>query len=408
MAKKKTRNEELIDELLTDCGDPESFLSADGPMQLLQKRFYEKALEAEMDMHLGYTKHARSGEKAVNNSRNGFGSKTLHTDSGSLEIATPRDRNGSFTPEIVPKRQKNVGSFKDKIIALYSRGMSVRDIQSNLEEMYWVDVSEGFISTVTDSILEDVRQWQSRPLDAVYPIVFLDGIHLKSREDGSVKTKVVYLALGINMQGEKELLGMWIAENEGSKFWLSVITELQNRGVNDIFIACVDGLKGFPEAIRSVYPQTQVQLCIVHMVRNSVKYVSHKDRKELCGDLRRIYTASTLEQAELALSEFEQKWDDRYRAVSQLWRRNWENITPFFEYPPPIRKVMYTTNAIESLNRSLRKVLKTKGCFPTDESIFKLMYLALDKISKKWTMPIRDWKAALNQFAIKFEGRFPK
>lgn len=408
MAKKKTRKEELIDELLNDCKDPDSFFSTEGPMQLLQKRFYEKALEAEMAMHLGYSKHERTEGNTVKNSRNGFGSKTLNTDNGSIEIVTPRDRNGSFSPQIVPKRQTSLASFKEKIITLYSRGMSVRDIECSLEEMYSVEVSEGFISSVTNSILNDVKEWQSRPLDTVYPIVFLDGICVKSREDGSVKTKVVYLALAINMQGEKELLGMWIAESEGAKFWLSVITDLQNRGVKDIFIACVDGLKGFPEAIASVYPHTQVQLCVVHMIRNSVKYVSHKDRKELCGDLRRIYTASTLEAAELALNEFAQKWDRRYPTVSQLWLRHWENLTPFFEYSPAIRKVMYTTNAIESLNRSLRKVLKTKGCFPNDDSIFKLMYLALDKISKKWTMPIRDWKAALNQFAIKFEDRFPK
>ena len=249
MANKKTRKEELVDELLNDCKDPDSFFSAEGPMQLLQKRFYEKALEAEMAIHLGYSKHERTEEKPDRNSRNGFGSKTLNTGNGSIEVATPRDRNGSFSPQVVPKRQTSVAGFKEKTIALYSRGMSVRDIQSGLEEIYSIDVSAGFISSVTGSILDDVKEWQSRPLDEVYPIVFLDGICAKSREDGSAKTKVVYLALGINMQGEKELLGMWIAENEGAKFWLSVITDLQNRGVKDIFIACVDALKGFPEAI---------------------------------------------------------------------------------------------------------------------------------------------------------------
>lgn len=406
MAKKKTRKEELIDELLGECNDPESFLSEEGPLKLLQKRFYEKALEAEMDAHLGYSKHGRATEKATQNSRNGTGAKVLNTETGSVEITTPRDRNGTFSPQIVPKREKNVSGFKEKIIALYARGMSVRDIQSNLEEIYSMDVSEGFISTVTNSVIEDVRLWQSRPLDPVYPIVFFDGICVKSREDGRVQNKVVYLALGINMEGEKELLGMWIAKNEGAKFWLSVITELKNRGVNDVFIACVDGLKGFPEAINSVYPETQVQLCIVHMIRNSVRYVPHKDRKELCADLKSIYTASTVEEAKLALDDFATKWDANYPTVSKLWKTHWDNITPFFEYPADIRKVIYTTNAIESLNRSLRKVLKTKGAFPNDESIFKIMYLALDKISQKWTMPIRNWKAALNQFAIKFEGRF--
>ena len=358
MAKKKTRKEELIDELLDQCTDPESFLSEEGPMKLLQKRFYEKALEAEMELHLGYSKHARVAGKSARNTRNGTGAKVLHTDNGSIEIATPRDRNGTFSPQIVPKREKNVSGFKDKIIALYARGMSVRDIQSNLQEIYSVDVSQGFISTVTNCVIEDVRLWQSRPLDAVYPIVFFDGICVKSREDGRVYNKVVYLALGINMDGDKELLGMWIAKNEGAKFWLSVITELKNRGLRDIFIACVDGLKGFPEAINSVYPQTQVQLCIVHMIRNSVRYVPHKDRKELCADLKFIYTASTVDEAKLALDNFAHKWDQSYPTVSRIWETHWDNITPFFEYPADIRKVIYTTNAIESLNRSLRKVLK--------------------------------------------------
>ena len=406
MVKKKTRKEELIDELLDECNDPESFLSEEGPMKLLHKRFYEKALEAEMDFHLGYSKHARTAEKSAKNNRNGSGSKVLYTGTGGIKIATPRDRNGTFLPQIVPKREKNASGFKEKIIALYARGMSVRDIQSNLEEIYSVDVSEGFISTVTDSVIEDVRLWQSRPLDAFYPIVFLDGIRVKSREDGRVQNKVVYLALGINMEGEKELLGMWIAKNEGAKFWLSVVTELKNRGVEDIFIACVDGLKGFPEAINSVYPQAQVQLCIVHMIRNSVRYVAHKDRKELCADLKSIYTASTADEAKIALDNFAQKWDCTYPSVSKIWQTHWDNVTAFFQYPADIRKVIYTTNVIESLNRSLRKVLKTKGAFPNDESIFKIMYLALDKISQKWTMPISNWKAALNQFAIQFEGRF--
>ena len=290
---------------------------------------------------------------------------------------------------------------------MYARGMSVRDMQGCLLEMYGVDVSEGLISQTTEAVMDEVKAWQNRPLDEVYPIVFLDCIVVKSREDGKVTNRSVYLALGVNMDGHKELLGIWIAKTEGAKFWLSVITELQNRGVKDIFIACVDGLKGFPEAIESVFPQTQVQLCIVHMIRNSIRYVNWKDRKQLCTDLKTIYTSATEQQAETALEEFAQKWDEKYPTISQMWRRHWENVIPFFDYPADIRKAIYTTNAIESINRSIRKIIKTKGAFPTDASIMKIFYLALENISKKWTMPIRCWKSAMNQFAIKFAGRMP-
>ena len=290
---------------------------------------------------------------------------------------------------------------------MYARGMSVRDIQDCLLDMYQIDVSEGLISQATDSVLEEVKDWQNRPLDKTYPIVFLDCIVIKSREDKRVSNRSIYLALGVNMDGKKELLGMWISKNEGAKFWLGVITELRNRGVEDIFIACVDGLKGFPEAIEAVFPHAQVQLCIVHMIRNSVKYVSWKDRKKLCADLKAIYTARNVEEAESELEEFAEKWDDKFPTISKLWRNHWSNIIPFFDYPDDIRKAIYTTNAIESVNRSLRKVIKTKGVFPNDVAILKILYLALENISKKWTMPIRNWKSALNQFAIKFEGRFP-
>jgi putative transposase len=289
---------------------------------------------------------------------------------------------------------------------MYARGMSVRDIQSCLLEMYQVDVSEGLISQATEGVMEEVKAWQNRPLDSVYPIVFLDCIVVKSREEGKVCNRSVYLALGVNMEGQKELLGMWIAQSEGAKFWLGVITELHNRGVKDIFIACVDGLKGFPEAIESVFPNTQIQLCIVHMIRNSVRYVNWKDRKQICGGLKTIYASTTEQQAEVALDAFGKKWDSKYPTISQMWRKNWERVIPFFDYPEDIRKVIYTTNAIESLNRSLRKIIKTKGAFPNDASILKIFYLALANIAKKWTMPIHTWKAALSQFAIKFEGRF--
>jgi putative transposase len=288
---------------------------------------------------------------------------------------------------------------------MYARGMSVRDIQACLLDMYKVDVSEGLISQATEGIMEEVKAWQNRPLDNVYPIVFLDCIVVKSREDGKVTNRSVYLALGVNMEGQKELLGIWIAQSEGAKFWLGVITELKNRGVKDILIACVDGLKGFPEAIESVFPQTEIQLCIVHMIRNSVKYVNWKDRKELCKDLKKIYSSSTEQQAETQLDAFAEKWDSKYPTISKMWRQHWERVIPFFDYPADIRKVIYTTNAIESLNRSLRKVIKTKGAFPNDASILKIFYMALANISKKWTMPIRTWNAAISQFAIKFAGR---
>lgn len=402
----KRRQDELIDELLSDYDGPESFWGETGIFAQLKKRIVERTLDAEMDNHLGYSKHNPKGKNS-GNSRNGRGKKSIVIDDEPIDITPPRDRNGSFEPKLIPKRQKYFEGFNDRILAMYSRGMSVRDIQDCLLDMYQVDVSEGLISQATDSVLDEVRAWQSRPLDKVYPIVFLDCIVVKSREDKQVSNRSVYLALGVNMDGQKELLGMWISKNEGAKFWLGVVTELQNRGVEDIFIACVDGLKGFPEAIESVFPQTQVQLCIVHMIRNSVKYVSWKDRKKLCANLKEIYTAATSEDAQTQLDSFAAKWDDQYPTVSKLWKSHWEHVIPFFDYPKDIRKAIYTTNAIESVNRSIRKVIKTKGSFPNDDAIMKILYLALENISKKWTMPIRNWKSAMSQFAIKFEERFP-
>lgn len=397
---------ELLDELLKDYKNPEDLMGKNGLLKQLTKRLLERAMNAELDHHLGYQKHEASPAKR-DNSRNGHGKKTVLTQEDAIEIQTPRDRNSTFEPQILPKRQKRFDGFNEKITALYARGMSVRDIQGALEEIYGVEVSEGLISEVTDAVLDDVKAWQSRPLDAVYPIVFLDGIVVKSREEGRVRNKTVYLALGVNLDGEKELLGLWIANTEGAKFWLSVLTELKNRGVNDVWIACVDGLKGLPEAIESVYPETDIQLCIVHMIRNSVRYVNWKDRKTLCADLKTVYGAATRDEAELALQAFAERWNDTYPTISRMWREHWDRLTTFFDYSPEIRKVMYTTNAIESLNRSLRKVLKTKGAFPNDEAILKLMYLALQNIAKKWTMPIQHWKAALNQLAIRFETRLP-
>jgi putative transposase len=402
-----TVSNELIDSLLADYKKPEDLIGEHGLLKQLTKRLIERALEAEMAEHLGHGKHEPVANPA-GNARNGRSKKTLKGEFGELPIEIPRDRLASFEPQLVPKHQTRWAGFDDKILSLYARGMSVRDIQAHLEDMYGAEVSPTLISSVTDAVMDDVRTWQSRPLDAIYPIVYLDCIHVKVRDNGTVKTKAVYLALGINLAGEKELLGLWIAQTEGAKFWLHVVTELKNRGIADIFIACVDGLKGFPEAIESVFPKTAVQLCIVHMVRYSLNYVSWKLRKEVAADLRAIYTAATIDEAERQLDAFDVTWGEAYPAISQSWRRNWTRLTPFFDYPPEIRKVIYTTNAIESVNMSLRKISKNRGSFPSDDAVLKLFYLALENISKKWTMPIRDWKAALNRFTIQFEDRMPQ
>lgn len=404
MTREKSKQDALIDELLQECSDPKGILGANGLLKQLTKRLVERALEAEMTHHLGYESHALEGRVSGNN-RNGKGRKDVITDSGMIDIETPRDRNASFNPQFVKKRQRRLEGFDDKVLAFYSRGLSTRDIQDHLEEIYGIDVSPTLISNVTDAVLEDVQAWQSRPLSPVYPILYFDAIVVKSRQEGPVRNKAVHLALGINMEGEKEVLGLWIAENEGAKFWLSVFNELKNRGMQECFIACVDGLKGLPEAVEAVFPQTQAQLCIVHKVRNSLKYVPWKERKVVAVDLRAIYGAATLPEAEQALEHFSERWDSKYPAISPSWKADWQRLTVFFDYTPEIRKVIYTTNAIESLNYSLRRLLKTKGAFPNDEAIRKILYLALGKVSRKWTMPIRNWKAALNQFVIMFGDR---
>jgi putative transposase len=395
---------ELIDSLLSGYKKPEDLIGENGLLKQLTKALVERALNAEMEAHLG---HARN-ETVTNptgNTRNGKSRKTLKGEFGELPLEIPRDREGSFEPQLIPKHQTRWAGFDEKILSLYARGMTVREIQGHLEEMYGTEVSPTLISSVTDAVADEVKAWQSRPLDALYPIVYLDCIHVKVRDAGTVRAKAVYLALGINMAGEKELLGIWIAQTEGAKFWLQVVTELKNRGVQDIFIACVDGLKGFPEAIETVFPKTDVQLCIVHMVRYSLNYVSWKLRAEVASDLRAIYSATTVEDAKQQLAEFEAKWGETYPPIVQSWQRNWARVIPFFDYPPEIRKVIYTTNAIESVNMSLRKITKNRGSFPSDEALLKLFYLALNNISKKWTMPIRDWKSALNRFTIQFEDR---
>ena len=407
MTKRKIVEPDLIDRLLADYQKPEDLLGENGILKQLTKAIVERALQAELAIHLGHDKH----EAVVNdsgNTRNGSSAKTLKSDFGALPIDIPRDRNGSFAPQLVAKHQTRWTGFDDKILSLYARGMTVREIQSHLEEMYGAEVSPTLISSVTDAVMDEVKAWQVRPLDALYPIVYLDCIHAKVRDSGAVRVKAVYLALGVNLNGDKELLGLWVAQTEGAKFWLQVTTELKNRGVQDIFIACVDGLKGFPEAIEAVFPKTAVQLCIVHMVRYSLNFVSWKLRKAVAADLRTIYTAATIEEAEMRLVEFAAKWSAGYPAVVQSWQRNWARIVPFFDYPAEIRKVIYTTNAIESVNMSLRKVTKNRGSFPNDDALIKLYYLALRNISKKWTMPIQNWKAALNRFTIMFDERMPQ
>ena len=406
-AAQKGPSPDLIEQLMADYRKPEDLIGENGLLKQITKAFVERALQAELDHHLGHGKHETVTNPA-GNTRNGKSRKTLKGEFGELPLEIPRDRNGSFEPQIIPKHQTRWTGFDDKILSLYARGLTVREIQSHLEEMYGTEVSPTLISSVTDAVLEEVKAWQSRPLEALYPIIYLDCIHAKVRDTGAVRSKAVYLALGINMAGEKELLGIWIAQTEGAKFWLQVVTELKNRGVQDIFIACVDGLKGFPEAIETVFPKTAVQLCIVHMVRYSLNYVSWKLRKEVAADLRTIYTAATVEEAERRLDEFENKWGEAYPFIVKSWCSNWSRIIPFFDYPPEIRKVIYTTNAIESVNMGVRKVSKNRASFPNDDALLKLFYLALKNLSKKWTMPIRDWKAALNRFTIQFEDRMPQ
>jgi len=370
--------------------------------KMLTKVTVEAALNAELDHHLGYRKNEQSSS---NNYRNGSTSKTLRTEDGQFEVDTPRDRQGDFEPQLVKKNQTRFTSMDDKILYLYAKGMTTREIVATFKEMYDADISATLISKVTNAVIEEVIEWQSRPLDPVYPIIYLDCIVVKIRQDKRVINKSFYLALGVNMEGHKDLLGIWLSENEGAKFWLNVLTELQNRGVKDILIACVDGLKGFPDAIKTVFPETQIQLCIVHMVRNSLKYVVWKDYKAVTKDLKRIYQSITEEEALQALDEFSEKWDDKYPQISRSWKAHWDNLNTLFIYPEEIRKAIYTTNAIESLNSVIRKALKKRKLFPTDDSAKKVIYLAIQDASKKWTMPIRNWKLALNRFMIEFETR---
>lgn len=392
------RIEALAKELAKELKTPEdlSKLSAK-----LTKITVEAALNTELEEHLGYAPHEPKGRNSGNN-RNGYTSKTLKGDHGEITIDTPRDRDGSFEPQLIRKGQTRITGMDDQILSLYAKGMSTRDIVAAFKEMYGADISAGLVSKVTNSVLEQIIDWQNRPLDSVYPIVYLDGIVIKIRQDKRVINKTIYLALGVNLEGQKELLGLWIAENEGAKFWLQVLTELKNRGVEQILIACVDGLSGFPDAINAAFPQTKIQLCIVHKVRSSLRYVPWKDYRAVTADLKNIYQSATEQEALLALDRFAEKWDSKYPQISSSWRSSWENIITMFDYPMDIRRVIYTTNAIESLNSVIRKSVKTRKLFPSDESATKVIYLAIQAASKKWTMPIRYWKEAMNHFMIQF------
>lgn len=386
----KAFSDELIDGLLKQGRKPEDIHAL---LKQLTKAVVERAMQAEMREHLGYEKHDPAGVHS-GNSRNGVTRKTLTGEFGEVEIATPRDRNGEFEPQIVRKNQTRWTGFDDKIVSMYARGMTTREIQGHLEEMYQVEVSPSLISEVTDGVMEQARIWQNRPLEPFYGVVFLDALYVKMRHEGRVENRAVYVALGINLEGRKEVLGLWTSASEGAKFWLNVLTELRNRGIRDIYLVCVDGLKGFPQAVESIFPQAQVQLCIVHMVRASLKYVTWQDRKKVVADLKPVYKAPTADEAERRLSEFETKWP-KYPAIARLWRDQWERVIPFFAFPEEVRKVVYTTNAVESLHMSLRKIIKTRGSFPTEEAAIKLLYLALTKVAAKWET-VQSWKQMLN------------
>ena len=396
----------IVEQLLIGCKKPEDFIGENGLLKRLTKALLEAALQAELTGHLGYEKHDPAGNNS-GNSRNGVTRKKLKGEFGEIELETPRDRNGTFEPLMVERHQTRWTGLDDKILSMYSRGMSTREIQGHLEEMYQVEVTPAFISTVTSGVEEKVKEWQNRPLEGVYPILYMDALYVKMRDNGQVKNRAVFVAIGVNMEGHKDVLGLWVADNEGSKFWLKVLTDLKNRGVKDVFIVCVDGLKGFPEAIEAAFPEALVQFCIVHMVRQSLNYVSWKQRKAVAADLRHIYTSPTEEAAEMALKEFGVKWDKSCPTIAEIWRRNWTRVTPFFAFPAEIRKVIYTTNAVESLNMSLRKIIKTRGSFPNEESAVRLMWMALSNHVKKWSF-VQGWREALNRFQILWPERMPK
>jgi putative transposase len=398
---------EILDELLKDK-DPKTMFSSDGLLGELKKALAERVLNAEMDHHLADSTQdeVSEGEKAGNR-RNGYSKKTVLTENEAIDLAIPRDRRGSFEPQLIAKYQRRFPGFDDKIISMYARGMSVRDIQGHLRDLYGIEASPQLISTVTDAVLEEVGRWQSRPLDPMYALVFFDALRVKMRDEGTVRNKAVYLAIGVTPEGRKDVLGIWIEQTEGAKFWLRVMTELKSRGVNDILIAVVDGLKGFPEAINAVFAETQIQTCIVHLIRNSLDFCSWKDRKPVAQELKTIYRAEDAQAAAAALQEFEDgPWGKKFAAITAMWRRHWAHVIPFFAYPPEVRKMIYTTNAIESLNSTLRRSVRIRGHFPNDEAAMKLIWLQLREITKNWKMPPREWAAAKAQFAVVFGDRF--
>lgn len=396
---KQEQMKELIRSLVGDLSGKEELNEL---LREVMKTAVEATLNGELEEHLGYKKHERS---EGNNSRNGSYSKTLRSTSGEIEISVPRDRNSEYKPQFIGKGESRLNGFEDKILSCYARGMSTRDITDTFEEMFDAKISPEIVSQVTASVLEKVQEWQNRPLDEVYPILYLDCLQVKVRQDRRIINKAIYLALGVNLDGHKELLGMWVSENEGAKFWLSVLTELNNRGVKDVLIACVDGLTGFPEAIASVFPRTATQLCIVHMIRNSLRYVSWKDRKKLAAALKKVYTSATADEARSELEELKSEWDSKYPSVYKSWDSRWENVIPFFEFPESIRKVIYTTNAIESLNSVIKKAINNRKIFPNDNSALKTIFLATEKAAKKWTMPIQEWGIAMQFFSIAFDDR---
>lgn len=397
----QTEEDRLIKELLASYQGPKDLIGSNGLLKRLTKKLVEGALGAEMTHHLGYEKHQGPGG---GNARNGSSPKTLKGDFGEVEIAVPRDRNGSFEPQIVAKHQRRFTGFDDKILSMYARGMSTREIQGHLAEIYQVEVSASLISEVTDAVIEEVKAWQNRPLEPLYPVIFLDALIVKMRQDGRVENRAVYVAVSIDLEGRKDVLGLWTSANEGAKFWMQVLTDLKNRGIRDVFIACVDGLKGFPQAIEAVFPQAQVQLCIVHLTRASLNYVGWKERKTVAADLKTIYRASTAEQAELALEAFAAKWDARYPTIAALWQRHWQQVIPFFAFPHEVRRIIYTTNAVESLNMSLRKIIKTRGSFPSEDAAIKLLFLALRNVADRWET-VQHWKAALTRFTVLWDDR---
>jgi transposase-like protein len=397
---------EILDELLKDCKNPDQFYGPDGLVKQLSKALIERMMQAELTEQLGYEKND-SGEKETENRRNGSTSKTLRTDHGPMEIEVPRDRDGEFEPKVIPKHQREWRGFDDKILSMYGLGLSTKAIQENIKDIYNVEISPELISRVTDEVKGLVEEWRNRPLESFYPVIFFDALRANIRDEGHIRKKAVYLALAIRLDGQKEVLGMWIEQNEGAKFWMGILNELKNRGVNDILIAAVDGLTGFPDAINTVFPKTEVQLCMVHMVRNSVKYISYKDRKAVTADLKEIYLAPSEDAAASVLDRFSEKWDKKYSSISKSWRSRWSEVIPFLKFSSEIRKAVYTTNAIESINYNLQRNLKTRQSFPNDEAAMKLIFMILRRISKRWTMPIRNWGEALNQFAIIYGDRVP-